>query len=199
MSPIVSVTGLPSASAICVHSPARPAFANGQRYVSKGGRERGRFSDPDASWGHRSAISTRKGGGYYGYKLDMAVCTATDLPIAWDVRTARDNESIHALPLIDAAKAAGVAVPWKTDGRPADERTEDPSTPVTLDIVGRTLYARTNLDAKLEAYERATGRQVVVWIGETIGGRSLDREARFVVGVIHPRQRHAERTGRNRR
>jgi uncharacterized protein len=37
--------------------------------------------------------------------------------------------------------------------------------------------ARTNLDAKLEAYERATGRQVVVWIGETIGGRSLDEFA----------------------
>jgi len=82
-----------------------PAYANGQRFVSKGGRERSddEFSDPDASWGHRSAVSTRKGGGFYGYKLDMAVCTATDLPIAWDVRTARDNESIHALPLIDAA------------------------------------------------------------------------------------------------
>jgi hypothetical protein len=43
-----------------------PAFANGQGYVSKGGRERERFSDPDASWGHRSAVSTRKGGGFYG-------------------------------------------------------------------------------------------------------------------------------------
>ena len=30
-----------------------PAYANGQRYVSKGGRERERFSDPDASWGHQ--------------------------------------------------------------------------------------------------------------------------------------------------
>ena len=28
-----------------------PAYANGQRFVSKGGRERERFSDPDASWG----------------------------------------------------------------------------------------------------------------------------------------------------
>ena len=28
-----------------------PAYAKGQRYVSKGGRERERFSDPDASWG----------------------------------------------------------------------------------------------------------------------------------------------------
>jgi hypothetical protein len=39
------------------------AYANGQRYVSKNGPERERFSDPDASWGHRSAVSTRKGGG----------------------------------------------------------------------------------------------------------------------------------------
>lgn len=42
-----------------------PAYANGQRFVSKNGPERERFSDPDASWGHRSAVSTRKGGGYY--------------------------------------------------------------------------------------------------------------------------------------
>jgi hypothetical protein len=40
----------------------------------------------------------------------MAVCTATDLPLAWGVRTARGNESIHALPLIDKAKARGFAV-----------------------------------------------------------------------------------------
>ena len=60
--------------------------------------------------GHRSAVSTRKGGGFYGYKIDAAVCTATDLPVAWNVRTARDNESIHALPLLDTAKARGFAV-----------------------------------------------------------------------------------------
>ena len=81
-----------------------PAYANGQRYVSKNGPERERYSDPDASWGHRSAVSTRKGGGFYGYKLDMAVCTKTDLPLAWNVRTARENESIYALPLIDKAR-----------------------------------------------------------------------------------------------
>lgn len=44
-----------------------PAYANGQRFLSKGGPERERFSDRDASWGHRSAISTRKGGGFCGY------------------------------------------------------------------------------------------------------------------------------------
>jgi hypothetical protein len=55
---------------------------NGPRYVSKGGRERERLSQPDASWGHRSAVSTRKGGGFYDYKIDAAVCTAPDLPVA---------------------------------------------------------------------------------------------------------------------
>jgi len=90
---------------IAIDGSDMAAYANGQRFVSHGGRERAdsEFSDPDASWGHRSAVSTRKGGGFYGYKLDMAVCTATDLPIAWNVRTARDNESIHALPLVDAS------------------------------------------------------------------------------------------------
>jgi uncharacterized protein len=37
--------------------------------------------------------------------------------------------------------------------------------------------ARTHLDARLESYERATGHQVVVWIGDTIGERSLDEFA----------------------
>ena len=40
----------------------------------------------------------------------MAVCTDTGLPLAWNVRTARDNESIHALPLIDTARKRGFAV-----------------------------------------------------------------------------------------
>jgi IS5 family transposase len=87
-----------------------PAYANGQRFVSKGGREREKFSDPDASWGHRSAVSTRKGGGYYGYKLHAAVDTATGLPLAWEVRTAKDAEATAALPLLDATLARGFAV-----------------------------------------------------------------------------------------
>ncbi len=86
-----------------------PAYANGQRYVYDGGPERQRFSDPAASWGHRSAVSTRSHGGFYGYKIDMAVCTATDLPLAWNVRTARDGEALHALPLIDTARERGFA------------------------------------------------------------------------------------------
>jgi len=67
------------------------------------------YSDPGASWGHRSAVSTRKGGGYYGWKLHMAVCTDTGLPVAWSVETARSNESIFAMPLLDAVRARGFA------------------------------------------------------------------------------------------
>lgn len=36
---------------------------------------------------------------------------------------------------------------------------------------------RTALDAKLESYERATGHQVVVWIGKTLAGAPLDEWA----------------------
>jgi transposase len=94
---------------IAVDASDMPAYANGQRHLYDGGPERTRFSDPDASWGHRSAVSTRSHGGFYGFKLDMAVCTATDLPLAWQVRTAKDNEANHALPLLDAARARGFA------------------------------------------------------------------------------------------
>ncbi len=34
--------------------------------------------------------------------------------------------------------------------------------------------ARSSLDARLEGYERATGHQVVVWIGKTLAGAPLD-------------------------
>lgn len=87
-----------------------PAYANGQRYVSKNGAERERFSDPDATWGHRSAVSTRKGGGYYGYKVHAAVCVVTGLPLAWTVETASAAETNFALTLIDATRERGFAV-----------------------------------------------------------------------------------------
>lgn len=94
---------------LAVDASDLPAWANGQRYVSKGGRERERFSDPDASWGHRSAISTRKGGGFYGYKVHAAVCTRTELPLAWRVESARHHESPLAADLVAGAKARGAA------------------------------------------------------------------------------------------
>lgn len=92
---------------VSIDASDMPAFANGQRYVSQHGPERERFSDPDASWGHRSAVSTRKGGGFYGYKLHMAVCSATGLPLAWQVETARRHESLYVAPLLDQLIARG--------------------------------------------------------------------------------------------
>jgi len=93
---------------VAIDASDMPAYANGQRYVSKGGRERETYSDPDASWGHRSAVSTRKGGGFYGYRLHMAVCSKTDLPLAWSVETARDHETLSVAPLLDKLHALGV-------------------------------------------------------------------------------------------
>jgi hypothetical protein len=86
------------------------AYANGQRFKSKGGRERApeEYSDPDASWGHRSAVSTRKGGGFYGYRLHMAVCSKTDLPLAWRVETAKANETLFVAPLFDRLHTLGI-------------------------------------------------------------------------------------------
>jgi hypothetical protein len=92
---------------LAIDASDMPAYANGQRYVSKNGPERERYSDPDATWGHRSAVSTRKGGGFYGYRLHVAVCTSTGLPVAWAVETAKLNESRTVAPLLDAAKRRG--------------------------------------------------------------------------------------------
>ncbi len=54
-----------------------------------------------------SAVSTRKGGGFYGYKLNMAACTKTGPPLAWQVETARNHESKFVAPLLDALRARG--------------------------------------------------------------------------------------------
>jgi hypothetical protein len=67
---------------IAIDGSNMAAYANGQWFLSKNEPEREKYSDPDASWGHRYAISTRKGGGYYGYKFHATVDVATDLPLA---------------------------------------------------------------------------------------------------------------------
>lgn len=95
---------------IAIDGSDLPAYANGQPFLSKNGPERERYSDPDATWGHRSAVSTRKGGGYYGYKVHAAVDTKYDLPLAWVVQTASASEHVQALDLIDATKARGFEV-----------------------------------------------------------------------------------------
>lgn len=84
-----------------------PAYAAGHRFTPTG-KPRERYSDPDATWGHRSAVSVRKGGGFYGFKLHLAACTATGLPVAWHVESANEAESLFSAPLIDVARGRGL-------------------------------------------------------------------------------------------
>jgi hypothetical protein len=93
---------------LAIDASDMPAYANGQRFISKDSEvERNWHTDPDASWGHRSAVSTRRGGGFFGYRLHAAVCTATDLPIAWTVETGKANETPFVAPLIDTVRRRG--------------------------------------------------------------------------------------------
>lgn len=94
---------------VAIDASDMPAWANGQRFLYNQGPERQAYSDPDASWGHRSAVSTRKGGGFYGYRIHAAVCAVTGLPLAWRVETARSHESLYVAPLLDAVRARGFA------------------------------------------------------------------------------------------
>ncbi len=93
---------------LAIDASDMPAYANGQRFVSKDSEvERNWHTDPDASWGHRSAVSTRRGGGFFGYRLHAAVCTATDLPVAWTVETAKAHETRFVADLLDTAQRRG--------------------------------------------------------------------------------------------
>jgi hypothetical protein len=93
---------------LAIDASDMPAYANGYRRLANG-EKRQHYSDPDASWGHRSAVSTRKGGGFYGYRIHAAVCASTGLPVAWTVATAKDNETGYLAGLIDSARARGLA------------------------------------------------------------------------------------------
>jgi len=86
-----------------------PAYANGQNLHADSVPRR-KPSDPDAAWGHRSAVSNRGRGKFYRYKIDAAVDVATDLPVAWDVRPANLREHEFAVGLIDEARRHGFAV-----------------------------------------------------------------------------------------
>lgn len=94
---------------VAIDASDMPAYANGKGYTWSG-RERtaDEYSDPDASWGHRSAVSTRGAGAFYGYKLHMAVCSKTDLPLAWRVETGKANESMMVSSLLDKLHTLGI-------------------------------------------------------------------------------------------
>lgn len=115
---------------VAIDGSDMPAYANGHKYVgNKNGPLRTRFADPDAGWGHRSSISTRKGGAFYGFKLHMAICTQTELPLAWTVRAANEPEQGEVPGLLDSVMergfAAQVAVMDKGyDGQPMHDACE---------------------------------------------------------------------------
>jgi hypothetical protein len=94
---------------IAVDGTSMEAYANGQRCRYNKGPERTpeEYSDPDASWGHRSAVSTRPAGSFYGFKLHAIVCCKTELPLAWTVVTAKAGESLFAMDLLDEVKERG--------------------------------------------------------------------------------------------
>ena len=93
---------------VAIDGSDMPAYANGHKHVGNlNGPLRTRFADPDAGWGHRSSISTRKGGAFYGFKLHMAICTQTELPLAWTVRTAAESEQEMVPPCWTRSPLAG--------------------------------------------------------------------------------------------
>jgi Transposase DDE domain len=95
---------------VAIDGSDMPAYANGHKHVgNKNGPLRTRFADPDAGWGHRSSISTRKGGAFYGHKLHCVVDTTTDLPLAWTVRAANEPEQGEVPGLLDTLAARGFA------------------------------------------------------------------------------------------
>jgi IS5 family transposase len=94
---------------IAIDGSSLPAYARGAKTRFPGGPERP-LSDPDASWGRRSAISTRNSGQFYGYKIHMAVDTATELPLAWTIKTAKSGEALFATSLLDEVMERGFSV-----------------------------------------------------------------------------------------
>lgn len=91
---------------LAIDASDMPAYANGQRDIGEV-EEPKRFSDPDAAWGRRSAISTRKGGSFYGYRLHLSACVETGLPVSWRAEPANAFEGWQAASLLDEARRRG--------------------------------------------------------------------------------------------
>ena len=97
---------------VAIDGSDMPAYANGHKHVgNKNGPLRTRYADPDAGWGHRSSISTRKGGAFYGFKLHAAICTAhrnCRWPGPW--MAANESEQGEVPGLLDTAVGRGFGV-----------------------------------------------------------------------------------------
>jgi Transposase DDE domain len=75
--------------------------------MSRSSVDGGGSTDPRCDLGHRSAVSTRAAGSFYGYKLHAAVCSRTGLPVAWRIDTAKASELASLEPLLDALTRRG--------------------------------------------------------------------------------------------
>ncbi len=75
-----------------IDSTTIPAYAVGQRKTSKDGFLREKFSDPDASFGHRGATGTRGAGSHYSYRVHVMGTTDKGRPVAWYTHTGKDGE-----------------------------------------------------------------------------------------------------------
>ena len=73
-----------------------------------------------ATWGHRSAVSTRKGGGFYGFRLHAACAPARTSRWRGGVETAASHESTYVAPLLDSVKARGFDRPASPARAPRD-------------------------------------------------------------------------------
>jgi DDE family transposase len=116
-------------SSIAIDASDMPARVNGQRDLYKGGPERKTYSDPDASWGQRSAVSTRAAGSFCGYKLHQVVCPEPGLPLARRVKTAKASESTFAVPLLESVKARGSGLRSRATTTPGPRGIREPRLP----------------------------------------------------------------------
>ncbi len=92
---------------VAIDASDMPAYASGHK--TRNGRLR-KLSDPTAAWGHRSAVSNRVKGGFYGYKIHAAVDADTDLPLAWIIQPGNESEKHFPIDLIDRARKRGFPV-----------------------------------------------------------------------------------------
>ena len=58
---------------VAIDASDMPAYANGRRTYWNADDPNFAPADKDASWGYRSAVSTRAAGHFFGYKIDAAV------------------------------------------------------------------------------------------------------------------------------
>ena len=149
---------------VAIDSTNLRAWANGQKYHYRDGPERTSWSDPDAAWGHRSAVSTRKGGGFYGYKLHMASCARTDLPLAWEIRPGNEADAKRLPAVLDRLlwQPETVALDKGYDGRPSFQECERRG---IIPVIARRRHTKFDtelIDRKSERFKRLYSARAAV-------------------------------------